>query len=39
MAYEQSVDSVALYGHVADVLAATYSPDGSCIVTAGTPVV
>ncbi len=35
MAYEQTVDSVALSGHLADVLAAAYSPDGSYIVTAG----
>ncbi len=35
MAYEQTVDSVSLSGHVADVAAATYSPDGSCIVTSG----
>jgi hypothetical protein len=39
MAYEQTVDSVALSGHLADALAARYSPDGSCIVTAGAAVV
>jgi hypothetical protein len=35
MSYEQSVDSVPLYGHLADVLSSTYSPDGTCIITAG----